>query len=108
METTTNLPAVLPTDAASARPAPMVPERTDFLEGDAPAAAKVEAFLARALEATGSDASSTAGALVPWICDALLSNHSVKAYDHDLSFGPAAALPPGPGSPSTRRCRATR
>jgi hypothetical protein len=84
METTTNLPAVLPTDAASARPAPLVPERTDFLEGDAPAAAKVEAFLARALEATGSDAPTTAGALVPWICDALLSNHSVKAYGRDL------------------------
>ena len=30
-----------------------MPERSDFLEGDAPAAAKVEAFLARALEATG-------------------------------------------------------
>ena len=26
----------------------------------------------------------TAGALVPWICDALLSNHSVKAYGRDL------------------------
>ena len=63
---------------------PLVPERSDFLEGDAPAAAKVEAFLARALEATGSDAPSTAGALVPWICDALLSNHSVKAYGRDL------------------------
>ena len=84
METTTNLPAVLPTDATSARPAPLVPEWTDFLEGDAPAAAKVEAFLARALEATGSEAPSTAGALVPWICDALLSNHSVKAYGRDL------------------------
>ncbi|MBV8266842.1 MAG: tyrosine-type recombinase/integrase, partial [Planctomycetaceae bacterium] len=58
--------------------------RSEFLEGDAPAAAKVEAFLARALEATGSDAPSTAGALVPWICDALLSNHSVKAYGRDL------------------------
>jgi site-specific recombinase XerD len=61
-----------------------VPERTDFLEGDAPAATKVEAFLARALEATGGDAPTTAGALVPWICDALLSNHSVKAYGRDL------------------------
>ena len=61
-----NLPAVLPTDAATAPPrAPLLPERSDFLEGDAPAAAKVEAFLARALEATGSDAPSTAGALVP-------------------------------------------
>ena len=50
----------------------------------APAAAKVEAFLAQALAATGSDANITAGALVPWICDALLSNHSVKAYGRDL------------------------
>src|SRR3954453_11425167 len=63
---------------------PLVPERSDFLDGDAPAAAKVEAFLARALEATGGDADRTAGALVPWICDALLSNHSVKAYGRDL------------------------
>ena len=61
-----------------------MPERTDFLEGDAPAVAQVEAFLARALESTGSDAPATAGALVPWICDALLSNHSVKAYGRDL------------------------
>ena len=80
-----NLPAVLPTEAEPAPPrAPLVPERSDFLEGDAPAAAKVEAFLARALAATGSDALTTAGALVPWICDALLSNHSVKAYGRDL------------------------
>ena len=84
METTTNLPAVLPTDTASARPAPLVPERSDFLDGDAPAADKVQAFLAQALAATGTDAPTTAGALVPWICDALLSNHSVKAYGRDL------------------------
>src|SRR3954451_23321496 len=64
--------------------APLVPERTEFLEGDSPAAAKVEAFLAQALAATGSEANITAGALVPWICDALLSNHSVKAYGRDL------------------------
>src|SRR4051794_39178877 len=63
---------------------PLMPERSDLLEGDSPAAAKVEAFLARALEATGGDAPTPAGALVPWICDALLSNHSVKAYGRDL------------------------
>src|SRR5436309_8945177 len=63
---------------------PLVPERSDFLEGDAPAADKVEAFLAQALAATGTEAPTTAGALVPWICDALLSNHSVKAYGRDL------------------------
>ena len=80
-----NLPAVPQPEAEAAPPRPpLVPERSDFLEGDAPAADKVEAFLARALEATGSDAPTTAGALVPWICDALLSNHSVKAYGRDL------------------------
>ena len=76
-----DLPALPP---ATAPRTPLVPERSDFLEGDAPAAARVEAFLAHALEATGSDAPTTAGALVPWICDALLSNHSVKAYGRDL------------------------
>jgi site-specific recombinase XerD len=61
-----------------------MPERSDFLAGNSLAATKVEAFLARALEATGGDAPTTAGALVPWICDALLSNNSVKAYGRDL------------------------
>ena len=61
---------------------PLLAERTDFLEGDAPAAAKVETFLAQARAATGSG-TPTAGALVPWICDVLLSNHSVKAYGRD-------------------------
>jgi hypothetical protein len=60
-----------------------VPERSDFFEGDAPAADKVQAFLANALEASGGSA-NVAGALVPWICDALLSNHSVKAYGRDF------------------------
>src|SRR5947199_4869168 len=63
---------------------PLVPERSDFLDGDAPAADKVQAFLAQALAASGTEAPTTAGALVPWICDALLSNHSVKAYGRDL------------------------
>src|SRR5262245_54043388 len=78
-------------DALSARPpaparAPLVPERSDFLEGDAPAAAKFEAFPAQALAATGAEAPTTAGALIPSICDALLSIHSVKAYGRDLDF----------------------
>src|SRR4051812_2178085 len=80
-----NLPAVPPPEAEAPPPRPpLVPERSDFLEGDAPAAARVEAFLANALAATGGDAPTTAGALVPWVCDALLSNHSVKAYGRDL------------------------
>jgi integrase/recombinase XerD len=74
--------ALPPPAAAPPRPAPLLPERSDFLEGaDAPAAEKVGAFLAKALEATGSEATE---ALVPWICDVLLSNHSVKAYGRDL------------------------
>src|SRR3954454_24254452 len=83
--TPSNLPAVPVAEAEAVPPRPtLVPEGSDFLKGDSPAAAKVEAFLARALEATSSDANLTAGALVPWICDALLSNNSVKAYGRDL------------------------
>ena len=78
-----NLPALPPTDAKPNPPRPpLVPERSDFFEGDAPVADKVEAFLANALEASGS--ASVAAALVPWICDSLLSNHSVKAYGRDF------------------------
>jgi site-specific recombinase XerD len=57
----------------------------DFLEGNAPVADKVAAFLSRALEATGGEAPAIAAALVPWVCDALQSNHSVKAYHRDLT-----------------------
>ena len=67
------------------KPPPLLAERTEFLEGAAPVAGKVEAFLAHALAASGGDAPGTAGALVPWICDVLLSNHSVKAYGRDLA-----------------------
>jgi integrase/recombinase XerD len=63
---------------------PLVPERSDLLAGDSLAADKVEAFVSRALQAVGDDADLAAAALVPWICDALLSNHSVKAYGRDL------------------------
>jgi integrase/recombinase XerD len=79
------LPALPPAiDKAFLVRPPLVPERSDFFEGDAPAADKVEAFLTRALEA--SDGSATvAAALVPWICDTLLSNHSVKAYGRDFT-----------------------
>src|SRR5512144_1416341 len=82
METATNIPAVRPSEAEPPR-APLLPERSDFLEGgDRPAAAQVEAFLTQAFAVTGSD--GPAQALVPWICDTLLSNHSVKAYGRDL------------------------
>jgi site-specific recombinase XerD len=64
---------------------PLVPECSDFLDaGDGPVASKVAAFLSRALPADPSGPTTTAEALVPWICDSLLSNHSVKAYGRDL------------------------
>ena len=81
INTDSQLPALPP--AAPPRP-PLVPERSEFFEGDAPDADKVEAFLTRALAATGNDTDKMTAALVPWICDALLSNHSVKAYGRDF------------------------
>ena len=78
------LPAVVPPDAEHAAPRPpLVPERSDFLDGDAPAADKVEAFLAQR-PGGHRQRRTSAAALVPWICDALLSNHSVKAYGRDF------------------------
>src|SRR5512135_839780 len=71
----TDLPAIPPPEAAAARPAPLLSERSDFLDGGAPAAEKVEAFLAEAFAAMGENTGRAAGALVPWICDVLLSNH---------------------------------
>ena len=65
-------------------PAPLA-ERTKFLEGDARAASKVEAFLAKALTASGGDVTTTAGALVPWICDALALQPLGQAESRDLA-----------------------
>ena len=81
----TALPALPPPDAEVAPPRiPLLPERSDFLEGDAPAAEKVEAFLALAFRPPRATPRARPAALVPWICDVLLSNHSVKAYGRDL------------------------
>ncbi len=81
-ETNSDLPAIPP--AAAPRP-PLVPEASDFLDGEAPTADKIAVFLAHALEATGHSATAITAALGPWVCDALLSNHSVKAYHRDLT-----------------------
>jgi hypothetical protein len=62
----------------------LLPERSDFLEGDEPAADKVEAFQAKALDTIAANPEGTAHALVPWICDVLLSNHSIKPYRRDF------------------------
>src|SRR5262245_17230865 len=61
----------------------LVPERSDFLAEDGPVAEKVEAFLAKALAACAGP-ERAARALVPWVCDVLLSRHSLKAYGRDL------------------------
>jgi site-specific recombinase XerD len=62
---------------------PLLPEKSELLEGELPAADKVQAFLGQALAAAGT-AGAAAEALVPWMCDVLLSKHSVKAYGRDL------------------------
>jgi hypothetical protein len=82
------LPALLPAEPV-APPLPrreraLLPESSDFLEGDEPAADKVEAFLAKALDTIAANPEDTAHALVPWISDVLLSNHSIKAYGRDF------------------------
>jgi hypothetical protein len=67
--------------AAIAGP-PLFPEWSDFLD-DVAAEAKVHAFLDRSQAASCKDADTIAGASVAWICDALPSNHSVKAYGRE-------------------------
>jgi site-specific recombinase XerD len=61
---------------------PLLAQKTDFLEGDESAQDKVSTFLGGALAKKGNHAVSDA--LVPWMCDVLLSKHSLKAYGRDL------------------------
>ena len=77
------LPALLPAEPVATplpRPRALLPERSDFLVGDEPAAHKVEAFLSKALATITANPYGTAHALVPWMCDVLQSKHSLKAY----------------------------
>src|SRR5262245_31781306 len=83
------VPSVLPTAPGSREPdapprPPLLPERSDFLEGARPATEKVEAFLAKTLAAAAGPERAVK-ALVPWMCDVLLSKHSLKAYGRDLT-----------------------
>ena len=64
---------------------PLVPESTDVFDGETPAEDKVSVFLARVIPSVRDGAQSAAGALVPWICDVLLSENSVKGYGRDLA-----------------------
>src|SRR5262245_65857371 len=83
------MPAAPPANPPIPRPrparVPLVPERSDFLEGGELAADKVAAFLARVLPAHAGCATTPATALAPWVCDVLLSAHSVRAYGRDLA-----------------------
>ena len=83
---TDHLPALPPPEPSTPSPRPRVllPERSDFLAGDEPAADKVEQFLSKALATIAANPDGTAHALVPWISDVLLSNHSIKAYGRDF------------------------
>src|SRR5262245_11441865 len=61
------------------------PENADVLDaGKQPVGNKVAVFLAQALAASPGGSAGVEEALVPWIRDALLSIHSVKAYGRDL------------------------
>src|SRR5262249_28332454 len=84
MNSKKDLSSVLPAFRAIASPArtPLVPEQTDFLDGEEPPAERVSAFLREALATIGNGVASEA--LVPWMCDVLLSKHSLKAYGRDL------------------------
>ncbi len=81
----------VPEMASELRPAeslgkrPLVPERLDVFSGEVPVEEKVSRFLAGVLAATEAGAGGPAEALVPWVCDVLLSKHSVKAYGRDLA-----------------------
>ena len=80
--------ALVPQELHEAKPLrrpPLVPERVNVFEGDQPAEEKVSAFLARVIPAAEEGRQSPAGALVAWVCDVLLSEHSLKAYGRDLA-----------------------
>lgn len=74
-------------DAQERKCVPLVPERVDLFVGENPVEEKVSAFLAHAIPMVVSNAhvKNASAALVPWICDVLLSEHSVKGYGRDLA-----------------------
>ena len=81
----TTLPALPPPDAEWRHPPHPAPARAERLPGGGRNVGREGRGVPRpAFSATGSDAPSATAALVPWICDVLLSNHSVKAYGRDL------------------------
>ena len=84
----TAVPALPPPDAevATSKPrTPLLPERSDFLEGDAPAAEKVEAFLSQAFRAPRErHPKHGGGARALDLRCAALESLGEKAYGRDL------------------------
>lgn len=68
-------------------PAPLVSEATRLTWGGESTEEKVSAFLARILPAAEANVSAPDArtALIPWVCDTLLSEHSVVGYGRDLA-----------------------
>lgn len=65
---------------------PLVRETIRVLDGEIATEDKVASFLARVIPAADIAAGQNlGGALVPWVCDVLLSEHSVKGYGRDLA-----------------------
>jgi site-specific recombinase XerD len=62
----------------------LVPERAVLRSETQSPKEKMAAFLARVLPRGGEEESTPAEALIPWACDVLFSEHSVKAYGSDL------------------------
>jgi hypothetical protein len=62
-----------------------VPERSAFLGGESPGRGEGRRFPGRRPGAYRWQRPSYHGGAGPWVCDALQSNHSVKAYHRDLT-----------------------
>lgn len=68
-------------------PAPLVSESTRVSWGSESTEEKVSEFLARVIPAAETNLSipNARSALIPWVCDVLLSEHSVVGYGRDLA-----------------------
>lgn len=76
-----------PTESENTLPAPLVAESTRLNWGSESTEEKVSEFLARVIPATDANqaAPDARSALIPWVCDTLLSEHSVVGYGRDLA-----------------------
>lgn len=76
-----------PTYEPNSLPSPLVSESMRLAWGSESTEEKVSAFLARVIPAAEANASApdARSALIPWVCDALLSEHSIVGYGRDLA-----------------------